>query len=128
MGLISRVSSRTYRGTKNLTKYKMTDPGKDDYRPGEGPSRGIATTRDEFKINRESIKDRHKYMAGQSVGHEIIGLTNEARNERPWLNAKMPVGYVPGLGRGATGFTTRSDIGPAREVSRSTDIAEFKFH
>lgn len=25
-----------------------------------------------------------------------------------------PEGYVPGLGRGATGFTTRSDIGPAR--------------
>ncbi|KAG2489786.1 hypothetical protein HYH03_011736 [Edaphochlamys debaryana] len=27
---------------------------------------------------------------------------------------KAPVGYVPGLGRGAAGFTTRSDIGPAR--------------
>lgn len=25
-----------------------------------------------------------------------------------------PSSYVPGLGRGATGFTTRSDIGPAR--------------
>ena len=25
-----------------------------------------------------------------------------------------PPNYVPGLGRGATGFTTRSDIGPAR--------------
>lgn len=27
----------------------------------------------------------------------------------------VPVNYVAGLGRGATGFTTRSDIGPARE-------------
>eukprot|EP00198_Chlamydomonas_reinhardtii_P003302 XP_001692638.1 splicing factor, component of the U4/U6-U5 snRNP complex [Chlamydomonas reinhardtii] len=27
---------------------------------------------------------------------------------------KAPAGYVPGLGRGAAGFTTRSDIGPAR--------------
>lgn len=26
----------------------------------------------------------------------------------------QPANYVPGLGRGATGFTTRSDIGPAR--------------
>lgn len=26
----------------------------------------------------------------------------------------IPANYVPGLGRGATGFTTRSDIGPAR--------------
>lgn len=29
---------------------------------------------------------------------------------------KPPPGYVAGLGRGATGFTTRSDIGPARQV------------
>lgn len=28
--------------------------------------------------------------------------------------AAPPANYVPGLGRGATGFTTRSDIGPAR--------------
>jgi pre-mRNA-processing factor 6 len=27
-----------------------------------------------------------------------------------------PPGYVPGLGRGAVGFTTRSDIGPARPM------------
>ncbi|KAK6009661.1 PRP1 splicing factor, partial [Ostertagia ostertagi] len=32
-----------------------------------------------------------------------------------------PAGYVPGVGRGATGFTTRSDIGPAREA---TDVPE----
>lgn len=30
------------------------------------------------------------------------------------LNLRPPPGYVAGLGRGATGFTTRSDIGPAR--------------
>lgn len=26
----------------------------------------------------------------------------------------VPAGYVPGMGRGATGFVTRSDIGSAR--------------
>ncbi|KAG9445376.1 hypothetical protein H6P81_016716 [Aristolochia fimbriata] len=31
-----------------------------------------------------------------------------------FLNNKPPPNYVAGLGRGATGFTTRSDIGPAR--------------
>lgn len=31
-----------------------------------------------------------------------------------FLNTKPPANYVAGLGRGATGFTTRSDIGPAR--------------
>jgi len=29
---------------------------------------------------------------------------------------KPPPGYIPGLGRGAGGFTTRSDIGPARNT------------
>ena len=27
---------------------------------------------------------------------------------------KPPEGYIPGLGRGAIGFITRSDLGPAR--------------
>eukprot|EP01116_Phalansterium_solitarium_P020812 TRINITY_DN6254_c0_g1_i1.p1 TRINITY_DN6254_c0_g1~~TRINITY_DN6254_c0_g1_i1.p1 ORF type:complete len:925 (-),score=402.90 TRINITY_DN6254_c0_g1_i1:208-2982(-) len=33
---------------------------------------------------------------------------------KPWMDQEAPVNYVAGLGRGATGFTTRSDIGPAR--------------
>jgi len=37
------------------------------------------------------------------------------------MGMPAPLGYVPGLGRGATGFTTRSDIGPARE---SGDISD----
>jgi pre-mRNA-processing factor 6 len=32
-----------------------------------------------------------------------------------FLSRKAPPGYIAGLGRGASGFTTRSDIGPARE-------------
>lgn len=32
-----------------------------------------------------------------------------------FLNMPAPENYVAGLGRGATGFTTRSDLGPARE-------------
>lgn len=31
------------------------------------------------------------------------------------MNQPAPENYVAGLGRGATGFTTRSDLGPARE-------------
>ncbi|KAJ1822604.1 U4/U6 x U5 tri-snRNP complex subunit Prp1 [Coemansia sp. RSA 2599] len=34
---------------------------------------------------------------------------------KDFLGKPAPPGYVAGLGRGATGFTTRSDIGPARE-------------
>lgn len=32
-----------------------------------------------------------------------------------------PPGYVPGLGRGASGFTTRSDIGPAQRAAAPGD-------
>lgn len=34
---------------------------------------------------------------------------------RDFLSQPAPENYVAGLGRGATGFTTRSDIGPARD-------------
>jgi len=41
---------------------------------------------------------------------------------------KPPPGYVAGLGRGATGFTTRSDIGPARQVVGATERKLNDFH
>jgi hypothetical protein len=34
---------------------------------------------------------------------------------KDFIGKPAPPNYVAGLGRGATGFTTRSDIGPARE-------------
>uniref|UniRef100_A0A8B9R9T8 Pre-mRNA-processing factor 6 n=1 Tax=Astyanax mexicanus TaxID=7994 RepID=A0A8B9R9T8_ASTMX len=44
-----------------------------------------------------------------------------ARKKKPFLGMPAPLGYVPGLGRGATGFTTRSDIGPARDANDPVD-------
>eukprot|EP01126_Amoeba_proteus_P045842 TRINITY_DN5154_c0_g3_i1.p1 TRINITY_DN5154_c0_g3~~TRINITY_DN5154_c0_g3_i1.p1 ORF type:complete len:862 (-),score=175.28 TRINITY_DN5154_c0_g3_i1:403-2988(-) len=41
-------------------------------------------------------------------------------SKRALLQREAPVNYVAGLGRGATGFTTRSDIGPARVPSDPT--------
>lgn len=38
-----------------------------------------------------------------------------SKGESRW--GKPPPGYIPGLGRGAVGFNTRSDIGPARNVA-----------
>ncbi|SPO32205.1 probable pre-mRNA splicing factor prp1 [Ustilago trichophora] len=35
-------------------------------------------------------------------------------NKLAFLSMQAPAGYVAGLGRGASGFTTRADIGPAR--------------
>lgn len=35
--------------------------------------------------------------------------------KRDFIGKPAPPGYIAGVGRGATGFTTRSDIGPARE-------------
>ncbi|KAI9219020.1 PRP1 splicing factor, N-terminal-domain-containing protein [Blastocladiella britannica] len=36
---------------------------------------------------------------------------------KDFMGKPAPPGYIAGLGRGATGFTTRSDIGPAREAT-----------
>lgn len=44
-------------------------------------------------------------------------------NKLAFLKQAPPPGYVAGLGRGATGFTTRSDIGPAREGPSEETIA-----
>ncbi|EDV20469.1 uncharacterized protein TRIADDRAFT_51004 [Trichoplax adhaerens] len=44
-----------------------------------------------------------------------------SKSKKAFLSAPAPLGYVPGLGRGATGFTTRSDIGPARDASDISD-------
>ncbi|PIK56764.1 putative pre-mRNA-processing factor 6, partial [Apostichopus japonicus] len=43
------------------------------------------------------------------------------KKKKDFVNMPAPLGYVPGLGRGATGFTTRSDIGPAREANDISD-------
>ncbi|CAM6093470.1 unnamed protein product [Calypogeia fissa] len=40
-----------------------------------------------------------------------------------FFNTRPPANYVAGLGRGATGFTTRSDIGPARAAPDLPDRA-----
>jgi pre-mRNA-processing factor 6 len=40
------------------------------------------------------------------------------------MQMRAPASYVAGLGRGASGFTTRSDIGPAREGPSAEAIAE----
>lgn len=41
-----------------------------------------------------------------------------------FLNQAAPENYVAGLGRGATGFTTRSDLGPAREGPSEDQMKE----
>jgi pre-mRNA-processing factor 6 len=38
-----------------------------------------------------------------------------AQIDPEFLSKAAPAGYVAGLGRGATGFTTRSDLGTARD-------------
>lgn len=39
------------------------------------------------------------------------------KTKKHFLGMPAPAGYVAGVGRGATGFTTRSDIGPARDTT-----------
>ena len=49
-------------------------------------------------------------------------LTMSGRKD--FLSQPAPENYVAGLGRGATGFTTRSDLGPAREGPSEEQIKE----
>ncbi|KAF2495352.1 hypothetical protein BU16DRAFT_572727 [Lophium mytilinum] len=44
--------------------------------------------------------------------------------KRDFLSMEAPENYVAGLGRGATGFTTRSDLGPAREGPSEEQMKE----
>ncbi|KAF8340470.1 PRP1 splicing factor, N-terminal-domain-containing protein [Cantharellus anzutake] len=46
------------------------------------------------------------------------------KNKLAFLTQQAPASYVAGLGRGASGFTTRSDIGPAREGPSAEVVAE----
>src|SRR3546814_6062105 len=43
---------------------------------------------------------------------------------RPTFDQAPPANYVAGLGRGAVGFTTRSDIGPARPALDAPDALQ----
>jgi pre-mRNA-processing factor 6 len=45
-------------------------------------------------------------------------------SRRDFLSMPAPENYVAGLGRGATGFTTRSDLGPAREGPSEEQMKE----
>ncbi|NWT66508.1 PRP6 factor, partial [Prunella himalayana] len=46
--------------------------------------------------------------------------TATMNKKKPFLGLPAPLGYLPGLARGATGFTTRSDIGPASNANHPT--------
>ncbi|KAH8830298.1 PRP1 splicing factor, N-terminal-domain-containing protein [Flagelloscypha sp. PMI_526] len=53
-----------------------------------------------------------------------MAAANPKPNKLAFLSMPAPASYVAGLGRGASGFTTRSDIGPAREGPSAEAIAE----
>ncbi|KAI6232354.1 PRP6-like protein [Aphelenchoides besseyi] len=46
------------------------------------------------------------------------------KTKKHFIGMPAPAGYVAGVGRGATGFTTRSDIGPARDAGDSLPGAD----
>lgn len=52
----------------------------------------------------------------------VVTMSSLGRGGKARLHeASAPLNYVAGLGRGATGFTTRSDIGPARSAEAKED-------
>ncbi|KAI0310692.1 PRP1 splicing factor, N-terminal-domain-containing protein [Amylostereum chailletii] len=51
-------------------------------------------------------------------------MASNKPNKLAFLSMPAPASYVAGLGRGASGFTTRSDIGPAREGPSAEAVAD----
>ena len=60
-------------------------------------------------------------LAAYSSNYKPIAIMS---GRRDFLSQQAPENYVAGLGRGATGFTTRSDLGPAREGPSEDQIKE----
>lgn len=62
-----------------------------------------------------------------SIRIQFIHLLTNMQPIKPkrldFIGRSAPPGYVAGIGRGATGFTTRSDIGPAREAAAAAALA-----
>lgn len=55
---------------------------------------------------------------------DYTSIMENKPNKLAFLSQPAPASYVAGLGRGASGFTTRSDIGPARE-GPSAEVVEY---
>ena len=51
-------------------------------------------------------------------------VTSKMTGRQSFLSQAAPENYVAGLGRGATGFTTRSDLGPARSGPSEDQIKD----
>ena len=64
-----------------------------------------------------------RYFEFLSV-HSFSRPPTNMSGRKDFLSQPAPENYVAGLGRGATGFTTRSDLGPAREGPSEDQIKE----
>ncbi|KYQ89763.1 TPR repeat-containing protein [Tieghemostelium lacteum] len=53
-------------------------------------------------------------------------MTTPVKDKRFFLTQKPPEGYIAGIGRGAIGFTTRSDIGNARNTEAPSGVPGFR--
>lgn len=72
---------------------------------------------------REAVRGSAPPSKVAECGDGDAMTTSGQPNKLAFLSMQAPEGYVAGLGRGASGFTTRSDIGPAREGPSAETIA-----
>lgn len=54
--------------------------------------------------------------------HKENKMSGVGPRSAPTYNISVPSNYVAGIGRGALGFTTRSDIGPARPATGAPSV------
>jgi hypothetical protein len=63
-------------------------------------------------------------FSGLRIYRALYTQNGNMGSRRDFLSMPAPENYVAGLGRGATGFTTRSDLGPAREGPSEEQMKE----
>lgn len=69
------------------------------------------------------MEGEHKYPLFNTMIYMPLLTLTPSLNLNSIHTTTAPASYVAGLGRGAAGFTTRSDIGPAREGPTSSEAA-----
>ncbi|KAJ6619458.1 PRP1 splicing factor, N-terminal-domain-containing protein [Mycena sp. CBHHK59/15] len=61
------------------------------------------------------------HLSDLSSSQTTMNMASKDKNRLAFLTMPAPASYVAGLGRGASGFTTRSDIGPEAQARRGEE-------
>ncbi|KAI8554360.1 hypothetical protein RHMOL_Rhmol05G0093000 [Rhododendron molle] len=103
---------------RSYTVIDTLDNKKPSTETSDDPTTETSTPHPDDLSTDTSLKSRHVPI--------IMQAPVQPNSRLEFLNTKPPPNYVAGLGRGATGLTTRSDIGPAHAAPAATKRRRFE--